>query len=71
MEQFQEKGFEEKDIANANLEKRKLRDLEILQKQNLIGTFTRSDDINTIFNTIPESKEKNRRFRGVLPTKYE
>ena len=37
IKEWRDKGFEKKDIANANLEKQKLQDLEFLQKQDFKG----------------------------------
>ena len=61
MTKLQEKGFTEKDI-NLQLENQKLKDLEFLRNQIPSGPFTKSEDVNSFMEDIPESEDKNNRI---------
>ena len=61
MTKLQEKGFTEKDI-NLQLENQKLKDLEFLRNQVPSGPFTKSEDVNSFMEDIPESEDKNNRM---------
>ena len=61
MTKLQEKGFTEKDI-NLQLENQKLKDLEFLRNQIPSGPFTKSEDVNSFMEDIPESEDKNNRM---------
>ena len=61
MASFHEKGFTEKDI-NLQLENQKLKDLKFLRNQVPPGPFTKPEDVNSLMEDIPESKDKNNRM---------
>lgn len=56
MEHFQEKGFKEKNIANANIEKQNFSRNRILRSTRKVWMSMLS------FNIIPGSKKKNYRL---------
>ena len=62
MKKLEESGFSQKEIANTNVERQKLDDLDFLGKQILPGPLTSSGSVTTFMESETESKEKNKRM---------
>ena len=62
MKKLEESGFSQKEIANTNVERQKLDDLDFLGKQILPGPLTSSESVTTFMESETESKDKNKRM---------
>ena len=62
LKELEAKGFEEKDLVYVKKDVSKLKDLEFLKSQDVLGPFTSAEDIEDSMEKVSESTAKNKRI---------